>query len=80
MLRSEPSSGWKTCEKVMNSPSLAWPSAYESLAPSAVTAVVKAGSSPGRPGGQSGHSAASTRRAARLAMVRQKLMGTRLSL
>ena len=45
-----------------------------SFAPNAVTAVEKAGSCPGRPGGHSWHSAMSSRRAARVAMLRQKVM------
>src|ERR1700744_252393 len=53
----------------------AWPSALASLAPSAVTAVENAGSWPGRPGGHWSHTASSTRRAARPAMLRQKVMG-----
>src|ERR1700761_4148947 len=76
MLRALLGSGWKTSTKAANSCRSAWPSALASLAPSAVTAVEKAGSSPGRPGGHSAQTASSTRRAARPAILRQKVMGS----
>jgi hypothetical protein len=45
-LRSEPFSDWKISEKVENSIGWLRPSAFDSLAPSAVTAVENAGSCP----------------------------------
>src|SRR6185436_4222559 len=74
MLPSLPASAWKTVWKVSYSAAWASPSALASLAPRAVTAVENAGSSPGRPGGQTSHSASSTLRAARPAILRQKLI------
>ena len=74
MLGSDAGSGWNTSVKAVNSPPSARPSTLASFAPRAVTAVEKAGSSPGRPPGHSVQSARSRRRAAMLAMLRQKLM------
>src|SRR3954449_816290 len=75
MAPSLPASAWKTRWKVSYSAACASPSALASFAPSAVTAVENAGSSPGRPGGQTSHSASSRLRAARPAILRQKLIG-----
>src|SRR5690606_22394006 len=74
MLPSLPGSAWKTVWNASYSAAWASPSALASLAPSAVTAVENAGSSPGRPGGQTSQSASSTLRTARPAILRQKLI------